>query len=141
MTEPMKDFSRPRKKIAFTIDGDVFEGAPVMPAETLMQFGSKLAVGETSEENFRTMGRLLEMVLLPDSYKRIMERLSSRENPIDIEQLSDLVPWLLEQYGLRPTRPSSSSADGPPSPESGTTSTETTSAAGSISSISPLNVF
>lgn len=119
----------------FTIDGDVFEGAPVMPAETLMEFASGFnEIGKTPAENLRTMRNLLEMVLLTDSYQRFAERLRSRENPIDMEQVGDIIPWLLEQYGLRPTRPSSSSADGPPSPESGTGSTETTSDVASISS-------
>ncbi len=137
MTEQIKDFSRPRKKISFTIDGDLFEAAPVMPAETLMDFAGHFnKVGGTPAENLAAMRGLLEMVLLPDSYRRIAERMRDRANPIDIDQIGDLIPWLLEQYGLRPTQRSSSSADGPPSPEPGTSSTESTSGEASISSLS-----
>ena len=126
----------------FTIDGDTYEAAPVMPAETLMEFAGHFGkVGDTPAENLTAMRGLLEMVLLPDSYERLAARLRSRENPVDIDQVSDLISWLLETYGLRPTRPSSSSPDGPPSPESGTSLTGITSAEELISSISPQNVF
>jgi hypothetical protein len=68
----------------------------------------------------------LKFVLLPESYERFSARLKDRHNPIDDDQLADVVLWLLEQYGLRPTAPSQPSSDGSPSPESGTSSTEST---------------
>lgn len=139
MTDQTRDFSRPRNKIVFTIDGDVFEAAPVMPAQTLMEFAGHFAnIGEAPGDNLDAMRGLLEMVLLPDSYLRLSERMRSKSNPIDIVQVSDVISWLLERYGLRPTQPSSSSADGSPSPESGTSSTGTTPDAGSTFSDSLL---
>jgi hypothetical protein len=141
MTDQTRDFSKPRDKVSFTIDGDLFEAVSVMPAETLMEFaGSYAKAGEAPGDSLEAMRGLLEMVLLPNSYLRIAERMRSKSDPIDINQISELIPWLLEVYGLRPTQRSSSSADGPPAPESGISSTETISGAASTSSISPQTV-
>lgn len=138
MSDQTRDFSKPRANVSFTIDGDLFEAVSVMPAQTLMEFaGSFAKVGEVPGDSLEAMRGLLEMVLLPDSYLRIAERMRSKSEPIDIGQISELIPWLLEVYGLRPTQRSSSSADGLPAPESGTSSTGTTSGAASTSSPFP----
>jgi hypothetical protein len=66
----------------------------------------------------------LGLVLLPDSAAAVAKRLGDLENPIELEQASEVMIWLLEKYGLRPTQPSSNSAGGPVSPVSGTNSTD-----------------
>lgn len=133
----VKDFSKPRKKIIFRIDEDVFEAAPVMPAQTLLEFSVKFAQTQGKgdlDKQLVILRDTLEMVLLPESFDRFASRLSDRERPIELGQLSDVVMWLLEEYGLRPTRPSSASLGGSPGPESGTPSTGSTPAEESISS-------
>lgn len=118
----VKDFSRKRPRVVFRIDDDVFEAAPALPAESLSEFAgrfSDVAEIDDAHERFLIMARALELVLLPDSYTRFRARLSDRQQPIEIDQLSDCLIWLLEQYGLRPTQPSSSSSDGPPNQVSG----------------------
>jgi hypothetical protein len=54
----------------------------------------------------------------------VAKRLGDLENPIELEQASEVMIWLLEKYGLRPTQPSSNSADGSGNPASGTNSTD-----------------
>jgi hypothetical protein len=134
-----KDFTRKREQIRFTIDGDRFEAAPAVPAEVLVEFanrfsGTSAGVGD-SADTFGTVMSVLELVLVPESYERLRARAGDRVNPVEIDQLSDVILWLLEQYGLRPTQPPSSSATGPASLASGTSSMASTP--GVVSTSSP----
>lgn len=53
--------------------------------------------------------------------------------PVELEQITEILDWVMAEYGLRPTKPSEGSSDGQSSPESGTNSTELTSDAESTS--------
>jgi len=134
----MKDFSRPRERIQFTIDGDLFEAASAVPAEILVQFANQFndvsTKSSSPDELFDALMAVFELVLLEDSYTRLRTRGRDRANPVEIDQLSDIVLWLLEQYGLRPTKLSSSSSPGPVSPASGMSSTDSTPGVASTSS-------
>jgi hypothetical protein len=124
-----KDFTRKRKRLTFTIDDDTFEAAPVLPADVFAQFvtlyNDRVQV-DTMVEQLGMLKQALELALLHESWQRFSARLADKHNPIDDDQLSDVIMWLLEEYGLRPTQPSPSSSDGSASPESGTPSTEST---------------
>jgi len=122
----MKDFSRARERIEFVIDGDVFQAAPALPGKTLTEFAKRFAdIADTDlSERLDVFADALGMVLLPDSAALFQKRFEDLANPIELEQASDVIVWLLEQYGLRPTRPSSPSSSGLPSPASGTSSTD-----------------
>lgn len=122
----VKSFAKNRKRIPFRVDdsGDVFEAAPAIPAEILAEFASRFSSldGTDTSKSFQTIVEVLELVLLPDSFTRLRARMSDRENPVEIDQLNDLILWLLGEYGLRPTQPSSDSSAGPLSPGSGMSS-------------------
>lgn len=130
----MKDFSRARERLQFTIDGDLFEAAPALPGKTLTEFGKRFSdIAETDlADRLDIFADALSMVLLPDSNALFQKRFEDLERPIQLEQASDVIVWLLEQYGLRPTQPSSPSSSGPPSPEPGTNSTDAAQPAVSI---------
>lgn len=125
-TARMKDFSRSRERIEFVIDGDVFEAAPALPGKTLTEFARRFAdVADTDlSDRLDVFADALNMVLLPDSAALFTKRFEDLANPIELDQASEVIMWLLEQYGLRPTQPSLSSADGSPNLESGTNSTD-----------------
>lgn len=135
----VKDFSRPRKRILFQIDGDQFEAAVAVPAETFVELSlrySDLGESDSWADNYKALTAALELVLIPDSYERLAARFADKQRPIELDQIADIVLWLLEEYGLRPTQPSSDSSDGPSSPASGTSSTANTPAEASISEVS-----
>lgn len=139
MTE-MKDFSKKRSDIVFRVDGDVFQAARGVPAEVLLDFAAEFSgmeAGATVDQQLQAFRSLLEVVLLPESLARFTSRMRDRENPIEMDQVEDIVTWLMEQYGLRPTEPSSSSPAGPSSPVPGITSTASTPGEVSISAASP----
>jgi hypothetical protein len=124
-----KDFSRKRKRLDFTIDDDTFDAATALPGDIYAEFVTlynSTSDVETYAQQHDLLKEALELALLPESWQRFAERLKDKHNPIDDDQLADVVLWLLEEYGLRPTQPSQPSSDGPASPESGTSSTANT---------------
>lgn len=134
-----KDFSRPRKRIFFTIDGEEFDSAVGLAAEVFVEFTVRFKQfneSDTWADNYAALRAALELVMLPESFERLAARLKDKSNPVDMEQMADIVIWLLEAYGLRPTRQSSDSSDGQPSPEPGTSSTENSPVEVSISELS-----
>lgn len=136
----IRDFSKPRKRVAFTIDGDVFEAPPVLPAMVLMEYTKTFNAHKDSDDpadQMASMTGVLELILRPASYKLFMARLSDPERPIDLEQLQQVIEFVMEEYGMRPTQLPSGSPDGQASPESGTNSQELSQAEVSISPPTP----
>lgn len=123
---PIRDFSRKRERLVFRIDDDEFEAAKALPGKTLARFAKRFADIEKTpfDEQLNVFADALGMVLLPDSNALFQKRLDDLTNPIELEQASDVIQWLLEHYGLRPTEPSSDSSTGPVSPAPGTSSTD-----------------
>lgn len=123
---PVRDFTRKRKRLTFRIDDDVFEAATALPGKTLAAFAVRFADIEKVPvaQQLDVFADALGMVLLPESNARFQKRLDDLNNPIELEQASDVVTWLMEEYGHRPTQPSSPSSTGQPSPASGTSSTD-----------------
>jgi hypothetical protein len=124
---PVRDFTRARKRLVFTIDDDTFEAASVLPGDVYAEFVTRYnGAGdkETYKEQHEKLKDALQLALLPASYELFTRRLADKTNPIDDEQMSEVVLWLLEAYGLRPTQPSQLSLDGSPTPVSGMSSTE-----------------
>lgn len=136
----MKDFTRVRTPITFTIDDDKFDAAPAIPAQTLMDLTGQFSVMDEDDPAaaIAAMITVLEQFLLPASFRRFTERMGSKTDPIEFPQVNDVIFWLLGEYGMRPTPQSSDSADGLQLPESGMSSTGNTPDVVSISSPSPL---
>lgn len=152
----MKDFSAKPRVVQFTVDGEVYRGRPYLPAQTMVDFTLRVeAMGETAtgSDGFETMMESLEMVLMPDSFRKLKDRmrdpladLPEEERaavtelpyqPIELPQLQDILEWLMEEYGLRPTQSSSGSSDGQPAQASGMNSMAATQDVVSISASSP----
>lgn len=136
---PVKDFSRPRKRLQFRIDDDLFVPAPVLPGDVYAEFVTlynRTGSVESYQEQHDLLKSALQIALLPESWDRFAARLRDKTNPIDDDQMADAVLYLLEAYGLRPTQPSQPSSDGPVSPVSGTSSTASTHPLESTSAVS-----
>lgn len=138
--EAVRDFSRPRTRKLFTISPDTFEAASVLPGDVFARFVTRYndrVDAQTYQEQHDAIKGALELALLPDSFKRFAERLQDKANPIDDGQMAEVCLWLLEEYGLRPTKPSQLSSDGSPNPESGMSSTDVQLPAESTPEVSP----
>lgn len=155
---------KPRPK--FRIGSELYEGKVEVAAGVLMKYGATMAAKakqqgsdgqDHSEEEFRDTVQLFRLLLKKDSaerlvghvhlipegasdadVERIMDEADADEDTVGMETFMNLMPWLMEQYGMAPTEPSSSASDGSPtSPDDGSASTQTSPNGVSTSGTSP----
>jgi hypothetical protein len=121
----VRDFTR-HKDVKFRVDDDVFVGVTGIPALNLMKFGV-LFDGLSERDimnNPQAFTQMIDLILTDASAARFNARMEDKNNPIAIEQVMDILPWVMEQYGMRPTRPSPESSAGSVNPVDGTSLTD-----------------
>jgi hypothetical protein len=137
----IRDFSKKRKQLFFRVDDDTFEATSAIPAEVMIQFAERITTADpstmTPKEQVAIFRDMLEMVLLPESMAVMRKRMADARNPVDMQQLDEIIQWLFEEYGMRPTVDPSSSSSGDSPLGSGTTLTAATPGVGLISAASP----
>lgn len=117
-----KDFTKKRKQINFLLDSpEPYLCYPALALPSLQEIAliSGNMTAETATESF---AEFFKVVLQPESAERMNAKLYDRMNPLDSEQANEIMEWLMEEYGLRPTSPSSDSSDGSPTGDGGTPS-------------------
>lgn len=140
------DFSYTPPALKFTIDGEVYECYPMISAAIAQDlanmatdrfFTSKSEIGASNvDQAMDKIAAVFRLIIKPNSIDRFIERLFSRENPLDVnKQVTPLLQWLLEQYGARPTTSSSDSSTSSATDGAGTSSTD--GASNTASSLSP----
>jgi hypothetical protein len=105
------DFTEETPPIRFKVGEETFTAVSAIPLariSELSKLGSTAADGSTMVQGIE---RIFSNILVPESYERFIAGLSSTENPIGIAHVTKILPWLMEQYGLRPTEASSGSVD------------------------------
>lgn len=134
----IKDFTE-HIDVQFRIDDDIFVGMSNIPALHLMQFGSMFD-GMTPEQivnNPETYHDMMSLVLEQSSADLFFARMGDKTKPISLPQMMNVVTWLMEEYGMRPTPPSPASSSGSANPGDGTSSTGSQSPLGLTSSNFP----
>ena len=122
MSTKFKDFSKPRERVYFTVSGTEFDCIPAVPVDVLQEMVTE--TGEVTAANLGTaLRRFFKMTLTEESFAVMDRKLGDKVDPIDSEQASDIMHWLLEVYGMRPTQPSSDSSAGSKTVDGGTSST------------------
>ena len=136
-TPAVQDFTVDKPRVQFKLDGDIFIGVRDIPAVKAMEFSGhsdKMSRDDVSmAERIALFMDIIRLLLEPESAERFITRLSDSVNPIGVQTMLKIVPWLFEQYSLRPTTPDSDSSAGSGNPESGTSSTVSTSGVASTS--------
>lgn len=124
-----KDFSPSPEPITFRFAPDDFECTSVIPLDAISMLAE---LGQTINalEGVKKMEGVydfFDMICTPASAAKIRERCrvgtpdNPNPNPIGLTLITDVLPWLMEQYGMRPTEPSDESSDGStPSEDSST---------------------
>jgi hypothetical protein len=138
MDEQIRDFSSGRKPLKFRIDNDTFEAPADIPAMVLLEFSKRFeAMGDQADtaKYIEAVLAMLEMVLNKNSFEQFRARLDNRDYPISLDQLNEVLNWLMGVYTGRPTEPSESSSDTQATQESGTSSTDDTPALTSVPSL------
>jgi hypothetical protein len=112
MTEP-KRFQTKRDPKRFYVDDDEFLAAPTLAAGVMIDMSDVKAklrgnVGQSAKDQWKEIMEIFQMVLLPQSFALLEQRLHSTEKPIDAETMVGILQWLFsEAYAEFPTEPSS----------------------------------
>lgn len=119
----IRDFSYVQVSHPFRIGDDVFHALPDVPFDMLAQV-TKLS---NVEQSIRQYGadvvlEIFTSFLQDDSAQLFKQRVA--EKKIGLKKVMEILPWLMEKFGLRPTQPSSNSSDGSSDGETGTSSTD-----------------
>lgn len=126
-----KDFSLSAEPVTFRIAPDDFECWPEIPLDSLIELSTLNMNGGDRKEQFDKLKDFFDGIMPPEQAARLRERCrpSTKEapnpHPIGMRHIQNMLPWLMEVYGLRPTQPSDESEDG--SPPADTSSTDTSS--------------
>lgn len=120
-----KDFTRSEEPVTFRIGPDVFTCVPEVPLDVLMEMSALATAGMENTSRTEMMTRIysfFEGIMMADSYATFRARMSKNaELPIGMFHFRDIMQWMMEVYGLRPTQPSSQSADGSDDSEASST--------------------
>jgi hypothetical protein len=117
----VRDFTPERKALVFRVDNDVFSAVAALPALLAMEFASSSEEFEKASATERVvlLRSMFNLILVDDSVERFFERLSSKTDPIDTQTMFNIIDWLMEEYGQRPTESPSGSSNGLETQESG----------------------
>lgn len=116
-----KDFTGDNGPIQFQIRDEVFTAHEDIPLVHLGKL-SELGEGLTSKgaDPVAKMLSVFEKLLVPESFDRFQAAVEGKSaTVIGISRIQAIIPWLMEQYSLRPTEaPSGSSTTSDVSGES-----------------------
>jgi hypothetical protein len=118
-----RDFSRAPRKLEFSADGETYECHSAVPPVVLQEM---LTLSQQHlEEDFSRIADFFDLAAPEDVAARIRARLTpGHKNPLDLYQSIQIVVWLIEEYGQRPTTPSVTSTGGSQTGDNGTSSTD-----------------
>lgn len=142
MTEAnFRDFTKKRPEIYFDLNGERYHCRKALTPKKLQlamrafrsiksEFDAVVDTSDAAEkaENTDLLGKIAGVLihfLKVDSFDRLNAALNDDEpdEPIDVEQLMEILKWTLETMTGRPTTPSPDSTDTSPSDGTGTSST------------------
>jgi hypothetical protein len=117
-----RDFSKKRAPLFFELDGERFNCAPAVPVASLQEI-ARMSSTVTAANASDMLKEFFGVVMDADTKERIAVRMMDKVNPLDLDVAIDIMNWLLEEYGMRPTQPSSGTSNGSPTDGGGTDST------------------
>lgn len=120
MTDPVRfrDFSLSPDPVVIRIDPDEFRCYPEIPLDAVMDLATLASSPAEGTDRFKQMLDVFGAVMEPESFDLFQRRCRRgtvevpNPRPIGMNHVRNVLPWLLEVYGLRPTPESSGSADG-----------------------------
>lgn len=121
-----KDFTRSEEPVTFQIGPDLFTCVPEVPFDVLMDMAEIAGnmQGTSRTEMIAKTREFFSGVMEPESYELFDSRMKrGAKLPIGMKHFQEILAWMLEVYGLRPTRPSEPSADGSDDSEESSTGT------------------
>lgn len=159
------DLSSRKPRPKFRIASQVYEGKAEVAAGVMMRYSAQAVQrqkmlegsGDDPDVELQETVKMFRLLLRKESADRLIGHLhmipssateedeiriadeaDADEDTVGLETFMNLLPWLMEQYGMAPTEPSSNAPAGSSnSPDGGNDSTANTQAEVSISGTSP----
>jgi len=100
-----KDLSQV-EPLSFKLHGQEFLCTPVVQGKFLLELISTTANTEDDPTaSARMVNDFFSHVLLEESYERFEKLLSAKDKFVEVETLSEIVSWLMQEYTNRPNQP------------------------------------
>jgi hypothetical protein len=98
--------------ITFKVDDVEVRAYEPSPGQMAMMYS---ALSDLSTDNQRVAGIVdFFLGLLDGDSRRVLaQRLMDREDPFELDELTEIMTWLIGEWSARPTRPSSASTPSP----------------------------
>ncbi len=124
MTSPveMKSFTKKREPVWFEINGVELRAKPAIgmaTAQRVMNLNDALKNGSEGEK-LEKLSELFGLLLHSTSVEAFTKVIADEDDPVDPGQLTDMLNYVMEKQGLRPTQPSTESSGSPNSGQPGT---------------------
>lgn len=117
-----RDFTKKRAPLFFMLDEERFDCAPSVPVESLQEIAQQIK-GVSADNAADALKIFFQTVMDAATHSRIVARMSNKVQPLDMEQALEIMEWLMEEYGMRPTKSSPDTSTGSPTGDDGMPST------------------
>ena len=113
-----RDFSLSEEPVTFRIAPDTFECWPEIPLDTLTELTGLGVHTDDRTQQLTKMYDFFDSIMTTESaavFRRRCRKGTDEDpnpHPVGMRHIRDILPWLMEVYGLRPTQPSDESSDG-----------------------------
>lgn len=112
-----RDFGAPvsletSEPISFSLYGETFNCKPQIPGQVMLDLAARSGKNDDGAESASVIIDFFKYVLLPESQERFSALCVDPVRIVTIDQLMDIVSWLMEIYGERPTTRSGVSVPG-----------------------------
>jgi hypothetical protein len=111
MAKRFKDFGSGKdlskiEPLSFMLHGEEFLCTPVVQVKFLLEIISTTANTEDDPTaSSRMFNDFFSHVLFEESYTRFESLLEDKNRLVEVETLSEIVAWLMEEYTSRPNQP------------------------------------
>ncbi len=121
----LKDFSRKREPIEFMLNGVKLKAKTALGLTSMQRvIALKDRLGAVTEDKLSVFEDIFSILLHKDYVNTLATLLADEDDdPVDISQLNDIMVYVMERQGLRPTQPSGKSSGSSGDEELGTPST------------------
>ena len=105
--------AQPEEGTPFEIDG--FECHYIKPSDTqIALLMAQMGKFSTIPEQIAGIVNFFVQALDDESYQYVVGRLMDRRDPFGIDQIQEILAWMMEEWTGRPTQPPSVSTESPP---------------------------